>query len=133
MKGPMLASLIGAVLAAAVGFSQARADKIDDLLAGRSISEDATLSADERVAEPLVPHQSVVADDHHRLVEPTGLEMSNLSHGTHEELHVVDESEHRQNSGPTTTFSVVPEPSAIALAALALVYFFIFFRRRYAL
>jgi hypothetical protein len=42
------------------------------------------------------------------------------------------EDELRLATGAATNMTLVPEPSAIILAVSSLVYFLIFFRRRYA-
>jgi hypothetical protein len=104
--------------------SLADADQVDDLLAGKPIkieevaAEEAVAPAiNERIIVPV--EKTTLADERWEVAESHSVSGSNPA---------LDRSAPR----PIAT-TVVPEPSAIALAALSLVYFLLFFRRRYSL
>jgi hypothetical protein len=97
---------------------------VDDLLAGKPIkieasTGDAASEASERIVVPV--EKKTLADESWEVAETHSIAASSTA--------LVPRAS--QPVGSATT--VVPEPSAIALAALALVYFLLFFRRRYAL
>jgi hypothetical protein len=115
------AVLVVASLALASG-SLAVADQVDDLLAGKPVKiEAAADDAAAPAAEPIVVpvEKKTLADESWEVAQ---------SHSISESNPALD----RQAPRPIAT-TVVPEPSAIALAALSLVYFLLFFRRRYSL
>jgi hypothetical protein len=104
--------------------SLAVADQVDDLLAGKPIkieevaAEDTAAPAvNERIIVPV--EKKTLADEAWEVAETHSVSQSNPA---------LDRNAPR----PIAT-TVVPEPSAIALAALSLVYFLLFFRRRYSL
>ncbi len=125
----------------------ASADQLDDLLAGKPVLIESTASegrTPESVATSDSPDEQLAAEVAHKpelgprlrtattrtsaqhdfdmtLVEP--------SHASALDAHSTGHSVAR----PAMTISMVPEPSAIFLAILALGYFLLFFRRRYAM
>jgi hypothetical protein len=115
------AVLVVTTLAVTCG-SLAVADQVDDFLAGKPVSIEA--GADDTAApasEPIVVpvEKRTLADESWEIAQ---------SHSISESNPALDRNAPR----PIAT-TVVPEPSAIALAALSLVYFLLFFRRRYSL
>jgi hypothetical protein len=119
-----------AVMLLIVGFSGAlaTADQVDDLLAGKPVKIEGVSGESE--SSPTLSDRIVVPVQEKTLAE----ESWEVTHAepSHASLNDVDPSRAARPRGPATTISVVPEPSAIALAALSLVYFLLFFRRRYA-
>jgi hypothetical protein len=128
MKFRLVTLLCGLVWIAAA--AQVQADEVDDLLAGKP------LPGEEQVPEGL-PSLPVLAEQFTPPLEPapvapgTSWEVP-ASHGR---LSEAAERADRQPAAPAPSASVtmVPEPQAIALAVLALLYFMIFFRRRHHL
>jgi hypothetical protein len=115
------AVLVVAALAFASS-SLAGADQVDDLLAGKPVkieaaANDAAAPASEPIVVPV--EKKTLADESWEVAQ---------SHPISESNPALERSAPR----PIAT-TVVPEPSAIALAALSLVYFLLFFRRRYSL
>jgi hypothetical protein len=154
----MLAFLVGLCLVA----SRARADEVDDLLAGRPVAVESVtidpmtidLVADEtplntftssRVATSLTPSSpnpsnNEVATADERGLETQGLETRgpatspawSMSIGNTADHGLGRTAEHVEVPGfDMSQVSIVPEPSAIALGVLALIYFLLFFRRHH--
>lgn len=138
---------------ALIGWGSASADPIDDLLSGKAVLvEDESASVEEAVFVPLPDDDAVAAEDPQpaeavspaasaKAPEPSAEEQlatdPSWSVGLHRpekfDLDLEPKQVVRRGSSLPTPFTVVPEPSAIALAAASLVYFLIFFRRRYSL
>lgn len=136
---------------ALVGWGVASADPIDDLLSGKAVlveeesaSEEAVfapLSDDAATAEEPQQAEAVTPVPGPQASEPSAEEQlatdPSWSVGLHGpekfDLDLEPKQVVRRGSSLPTPFTVVPEPSAIALAAASLVYFLIFFRRRYSL
>jgi hypothetical protein len=128
MRFSVVALLCGAIWAAAV--LQGQADEVDDLLAGKPLATQdkdsqsrlgVTPSLDERFSAPL---------EHVPLAEGSAWDAT----GTQPRTQFGEpSSDQAQNPlpAPSASITMVPEPQAIALAALALLYFLIFFRRRH--
>lgn len=121
-----VALLCGAVLLLSSG---AQADEVDDLLAGRSIgsSQETSIAPAEEAASP----SPAEAFDHSEIHKPATLENQPAWHaGVPAELPHGTVAAATDESASPLELSLVPEPSAIGLAGLALVYFLVFFRRR---
>lgn len=127
MRFSVVALLCGIVWAATI--VQGQADEVDDLLAGKRVVTDeeesrtrspALPSLDGRFSAPLEPVP--LADG------PSWEAVGKPSH-----TRLVDHSDEtdRRLPAPSTSIAMVPEPQAIALGALALLYFLVFFRRRH--
>ena len=126
MKVRCVALLCGALFVAAAALAQA--DEVDDLLSGKAV-------ATQQNTSPV--NQSAVPSLQDRMVEP-GTFADEAAWAV-----VIDDDPRGQLSGdsavrpgdrrtaPAAGVNLVPEPSAVALAALALLYFLIFFRRRH--
>ncbi len=136
-------SLRVTVCAGAIGFSLfsgtfAAADAVDDLLAGKPVivAEEATASKSTALVNATSASEKMLA----RFAEERATDEDALSHDPLEvklsqpTIEGLDVAGKDPSAAPMTTahLSLVPEPSAIALSALSLVYFLIFFRRRYA-
>lgn len=122
-------ALCGSMLLIALGQAQVSADELDDLLAGNtSFAEQESVAQSELTVtavstEGVAPREDVELDyTNHAHWQPVVA----LPSGTD---NVGGQS--RAAESPSA-FSAVPEPSAIALAMLALVYFLVFGRRRFA-
>ena len=118
----------GFLLAAAA--APAPADEVDDLLAGKSVATQPSASPANR-PEPLSLENRIVTPlDSAPLAEDVPWD---ASIGPQPRASLTDDSpppsRHRK-SAPSSAVNLVPEPSAIILATLALLYFLIFFRRR---
>ncbi len=121
----------GAFGSAFLSGSYAAADAVDDLLAGKPvvITQAAPDAAPAPAHDRLLERQSGEADSLSqdtldvKLTEPSlqGLEIAQASA---ESMPLATAS--------TANLTLVPEPSAVALAVASLVYFLIFFRRRYS-
>lgn len=131
MKFRGVALLCGLLLVAA----QAQADEVDDLLAGKPVvltqDQETPVRPSELPAleEPLV--QQAAAVESLPLAEETAWDIAT---GPQPHASLSDNSpapRQKRESAPSVPVSMVPEPSAIALAVLALLYFLIFFRRRH--
>jgi hypothetical protein len=122
--------VFAALLIVALGLhtASANADQVDDLLAGKPVKietesgETAPPVVAERVVVPV--EEKTLADESWEVVQvdPAKASLENAE---------ADQKLSRPVR-PAAAISVVPEPSAIALAALSLVYFLLFFRRRYS-
>jgi hypothetical protein len=119
------AQVFSTVLVLAAFATSARADLVDDLLAGKPVSVSASEAPAEETASTeaarvvlSAEHQAVADDEHPLQVKLPGAPVAEVTETF--------------KTGPATPVSLVPEPSAVGLASLALAYFFIFFRRRYA-
>lgn len=125
----------GACCFALFSASFAAADAVDDLLAGKPVVISSTPGdapvkspAQEQTLKQLMDQQTGDEDSLSdgsftlKLTEPSqvGLEVTGAS-----------AEAQPQTATSTATLNLVPEPSAIILAVLSLVYFLIFFRRRY--
>ena len=125
----------GACGSALLSGSYAAADAVDDLLAGKPVvitqaaPSAAPAPAQDRVLERMIKRQSGEEESlsqdplEVKLTEPSqaGLEVTKAS------------AEATPLTTPSTaSLTLVPEPSAVALAVASLVYFLIFFRRRYS-
>ena len=121
----------GALFAASLfSVSFARADIVDDLLAGKSVDESRAVAEQDADDAP-----SDVSDHTDRVIiseESRALEGGAELHVKLPSLGIVEHSSETYSSAPGGPMSMVPEPSAIILASLALAYFFVFFRHRYA-
>lgn len=122
------------------------ADQVDDLLAGKPVKIDASVPQEPATSQAaendsasvdgqteLSVSQGAVPQDHHseKSWELTLAGSDQVGQG----VDIPSQSGNKANhpaAAPTGAISLVPEPSAIALAAAALVYFLIFFRRRYS-
>jgi hypothetical protein len=105
----------------AVGAAQA--DIVDDLLAGKPVSVPGEQAEQAESAAETSAENHVVISEEAAPRSPLDAELSAPVIPNGSSVQVTPES-----SAP---ISLVPEPSAIALASLALVYFLVFFRRRY--
>jgi len=116
-----------AVFVMALAAAPLRADVVDDLLAGKAVDVSSIEAQEE--PNPAPPASRIVLSDEAREVadhaEPLTVKVPSAT--------IAQEvTSERFMAGPPAPISLVPEPSAIALASLALGYFFVFFRRRYA-
>ena len=124
-------TVVAAVVILTVGIlsgSLATADQVDDLLAGKPVKiedvaseTDSSASVDDRIVVPV--EDKTLADESWEVAH---------AEPSHTSLNEAASPRPLQPIGAVPNISVVPEPSAIALAALALVYFLLFFRRRYS-
>jgi hypothetical protein len=124
MKFSLVTLLCGLLWMAAI--AQAQADEVDDLLAGKPVATDEpasqpgpAASLDERFSAPFEPAP---------LTPGTSWEVATTSRTR---LSASTDAADQQPPAPSASVTMVPEPQAIALAALALLYFLIFFRRRH--
>ena len=139
MLGASLALLI-------VGGDAVYADQVDDLLAGKLVEIDTSL-AQEPVAKPAAGDDaspsalplnrsempaSQPAAPQNALSQSWELTLADPEPIRQAEIAPQAGSEENRPAAPEGVISLVPEPSAIALAAAALAYFLIFFRRRYS-
>lgn len=132
MKVRCVALLCGALFVAAVALAQA--DEVDELLSGKAAvtgehapaaNQPAAPSLEPAIAVPVDPVDVGVAVD----TAPWNLTIDNDP-----QVPMSGDSTGREGdrrAAPSAGVSLVPEPSAVALAALALLYFLIFFRRRH--
>lgn len=107
----------------------AKADLVDDLLAGKPVNipaETATAGATPETRTSDAPSEHVVVSEETPLKDSSALEVKLPT------SPILESSSDQVASMPPAPLSLVPEPSAIVLASLALAYFFVFFRRRYA-
>ena len=149
----MMAALVGLCL----GASRAGADEVDDLLAGRPVSIDSTAiysAAAESLTIDLVGEEkpsttftsslevtSVASSSpnspNHKVAaaDVQGSEAShvwNMSIGSTADHGLGRAAEQVEVPGfAISQVSIVPEPSAIALGVLAMIYFLLFFRRHH--
>jgi hypothetical protein len=132
----------GALGSSLLSGSFAAADAVDDLLAGKAVvvaapdSSAATAKTaaltDDQVLERLMDEQNVPGESQEHTFSQEPLEVT-LSDRAAAALPMSQtEDELRLATGAATNMTLVPEPSAIILAVSSLVYFLIFFRRRYA-
>ncbi len=120
------------------------ADRVDDLLAGKPVDIEALVAQDELsvresgaedsgsspVASADEPTKSHVSQDTAPLADKSwDLALAGSALASHVEIPPLAGNGQNQPDG---VINLVPEPSAIALATAALVYFLIFFRRRYS-
>jgi hypothetical protein len=116
------------VLMLALGQAAASADELDDLLSGSAsgvevASEPADQPAVAETTSPDSPREEVDLDyTNHARWQPI-VALPNSADGV---------SAQPRTAEAPSAFSAVPEPSAIALALLAFVYFLVFGRRRFA-
>lgn len=123
------AAICCSLLAMAFSVVRAHADELDDLLTGPPAVETSATSADASgplpttASSPIDQLERVDVDytDHARWQPVVALPSGRDA--------MVKPARHSEAS---SAYSVVPEPSAIALALLALVYFLVFGRRRIA-
>ena len=118
-----VAFVCGFLLVAAA--AQTQADEVDDLLSGKSF----TLQED--TATP--PSRPIVAEPEFGLAplvegQPWAISVEQPT-GRH--FSAPTPAPQTERKPAPTAVSFVPEPSAIALAVLALMYFLVFFRRRH--
>lgn len=129
----------GALLCGALLVGTARlvtADEVDDLLAGkpvRIVQDPAPVAAQ---SAPLPETPAVAPLETGPLDSPSSTDEAfwDLSLEGQPNAKFAGPSPPPNNErkpAPATNINLVPEPSAIALAVLALVYFLIFFRRRH--
>ncbi len=141
MRITCVAALIASLALLSVGFQSVYADQVDDLLAGKPVQA----VAQEPATNPAATDPTVVG--HEDALNPTeqSVPRGSLSEPSWEltlaapdragEVSISSQAGDEANrppAAPAGAISLVPEPSAIALAAAALVYFLIFFRRRYS-
>jgi hypothetical protein len=132
---PIYAALICALAVVAARPAQSRGDELDDLLSSPPIA-----SSHEPAASSNESGSDVTADaaDHFDLSDSDA-----ASYADQSRWHpVVGLSTHAATKGKSTSdgsaqkspapsnLSLVPEPSAVVLAGLALIYFLVFGRRR---
>ncbi len=136
MKTTRTAIVIGTLLLALnAGDTFSYADQVDDLLAGKPVTISTTAEPQTGTSDAEV---SVSTGDRPAVTPGTLSEdswpvtLAEPSHVGIDDDGLAAKSSHGATA-PPGMISVVPEPSAIALAVGALVYFLIFFRRRYAL
>jgi len=121
--------LCGFLLAAAV--APAPADEVDDLLAGKAVVTHKNASPQNRPEPALLENQIVAPAESAALAD--GLPWD-ATIGPQPHASLTDQSPARsghRESAPSPAVNLVPEPSAMILATLALLYFLIFFRRRH--
>lgn len=101
-----------------------RADDLDDLLGGRSTADVSPVmeSASSGISDAQLDKPSGYSDPHDLHTAITASVAENKV------LHSTSAAEHHGDD--TESVSLVPEPSAVALAVGALVYFLLFGRRR---
>ena len=130
-------ALSASVVFLSVGFKSVYADQVDDLLAGRPVK----IVAQEPVTDQSATNAAASTGDQ----AEASVSRDSLSEKPWEltlaapdqvgQVAVtpqVGNDASRPAAAPPGAISLVPEPSTIALAAAALVYFLIFFRRRYS-
>lgn len=123
----------GSMLLVALEQAKVSADELDELLAGTTNVAQQESSAQSEV--PAAASNEAASNDAVSPREDVELDYTNHAHW---QPVVALPSSADSVSGQSRTseapsaFSVVPEPSAIALAMLALVYFLVFGRRRFA-
>lgn len=128
-------ALCGSMLLVALGQAQGGADELDDLLAGNTNVAQQESAAQSELPAPASNDAVSPRDDVVSPREDVELDYTNHAHW---QPVVALPSSAESVSGQSRTaeapsaFSAVPEPSAIALAMLALVYFLVFGRRRFA-
>jgi hypothetical protein len=142
MRFTCAATILACVALVSFGGDSVHADQVDDLLAGKSIKLDAAVArepaTDQAAADVATKGHSNASGS----TELPDVPRNRLSEKPWE-LTLADPDQvgmaaaagndaNRPSAPPTATISLVPEPSTIALAAAALVYFLIFFRRRYS-
>jgi hypothetical protein len=146
MRNTCAALFVASLALLTIGGDAVYADQVDDLLAGRRLEIDAPLTQEPAVnlAASRDPNASAVPPNRSEVPPSQGAVPQNALSQKSWELTLADPDQMRQTeiapqgrneenrSAPTGAISLVPEPSAIALAAAALVYFLIFFRRRYS-
>ncbi len=129
-KGAFAHLFCGAIFATSLVAASARADIVDDLLAGKPANDsDAAANespADSSSAAPAAADRVIVSQETHSVDDGTPLHV-NLPASV-----ITPEASEHHLIGPPAPMNLVPEPSAVVLASLALAYFFVFFRRRYA-
>jgi len=125
----------GAFSSALISGSFAAADAVDDLLAGKPVvitpaaSVVAPAPAQSRILERLSEPQTRDEDS----LSQESIEV-NLTEPSQAGLEITEASSEAVlvTAASSTNMTLVPEPSAVALAVGSLVYFLIFFRRRYS-
>jgi len=125
----------GAFASALLSGSFAAADAVDDLLAGKPvvISQTApgvaSAPAQDRVLERILEQQS--GEEESLSQDPLNVKLTEPSRAGLEFTETSGEAI-RLTAASTSNLTLVPEPSAVALAVASLLYFLIFFRRRYS-
>lgn len=117
------------LLLIALGQTQVSGDELDDLLSGNTdiVQQESgvqsELTANSGSTEANIPREDVDLDyTNHARWQPV-VALPSAADAV---------SGHSRTAEAPASFSAVPEPSAIALAMLALVYFLVFGRRRFA-
>jgi len=119
------------VLGCLLHSAPAQADAVDDLLNGPAIvSADTGDSALEERTGDKVASDSGIADD--GLLSESRDWQSDLHKSVvpHEPSHAANSESLDHSAAPAVSINMVPEPSAIALAGVALLYFMVFGRRQ---
>ncbi len=127
--------LCAGAFGSALSGSFAAADAVDDLLAGKPvvISQSAAGVApapvEDRVLERMIERQS--GEEESLSQDPLKVDLTEPSRAG---LELTETSAEAMplTAANITKLTLVPEPSAVALAVASLVYFLIFFRRRYS-
>jgi hypothetical protein len=142
MRVIRVVALTASVVFLSVILESVYADQVDDLLAGRPVK----IAAQEPVADqsatnaPASTGDQTEPSDQHDAVSPDSLsekpwELTLVAPDQVGQVAVTPQAGNAANrpaTAPPGAISLVPEPSTIALATAALVYFLIFFRRRYS-
>jgi len=129
MQTIRVALLCGLLFVAAA--AQSQGDEVDDLLSGRSTTTaQETASPGNPPESPSLEDRVVAPVDSRPLVDQTPWEIP-LGHPSGANLSRDSSARVDHRKPAPSEVNLVPEPTAIALAALALLYFLIFFRRRH--
>jgi hypothetical protein len=128
----------GALLCGALLVGAARlvtADEVDDLLAGKPVRIDQAAAPAVAQPGPSPKDRAVVPLETFTLESPPPDEQTFWDPAIEGQLKPKfahdGPPQHERKPAPSTNINLVPEPSAIALAVGALLYFLIFFRRRH--
>lgn len=106
----------------------ARADELDDLLSSEPSALQVDLvpsSAQPGLEYELQNQEALDYTDHSRWRSPISAPLTRAAKSAQPATGAT------QKPAPSTSLNVVPEPSAIALGVLALLYFLVFGRRRH--